>query len=621
MDHRTPIATLYRQRVDGFSATENRWAVRERWISQLRLATFIAAVALFIQGVNSGHGRPWYQAAGAALVGFYAAVVCHELIRRQALRSRILRQINEQAIARLERNWAALPETRVDVPPQHRATVADLDLFGHASLYHFLCSANTPVGIRVLRDWLVEPASPEEIARRQQAVAELAQHLDWRQTLNLEGRLLADRGKGTEAFVEWAEGSPWLAARPWLLWPIRILSAVPVLALVAIACQLVSAEHGGTAIVAVVFLNILLTGALGGKAQDIFALIHLRRGAVARYVRLFRLMAAMPHASDELDGVHREAMSLGGGVLRRMRQLNYIAMLTKIRHSALTALLLYIPLQFLFLYDFHLLTVFEAWQSKYGKHARAWFLALGKLEALASLATVAHDHPGWVMPEVSATADRLEARELGHPFLPDAARVGNDVQIGPAGTFLLVTGSNMSGKSTLLRAVGVNAVLAQAGAPVCARRLTMPPVLLATSMRIQDSLEDGVSFYMAELMRLKEIVDLARAAAPRQARVLYLLDEILLGTNSKERHLAVMRVLEHLLHRGTIGAISTHDLDLAASEPLAGACCCVHFSETLHDRDAQRPMTFDYKLRPGVATTTNALKLLEIVGLEARNPR
>jgi DNA mismatch repair ATPase MutS len=144
----------------------------------------------------------------------------------------------------------------------------------------------------------------------------------------------------------------------------------------------------------------------------------------------------------------------------------------------------------------------------------------------------------------------------------------------------------------------------------------MPPVVPATSMRIRDSLEAGVSFYMAELVRLKEIVDLARRTDPRNGRkLLYLLDEILLGTNSKERHIAVVRVLRHLLHCGAIGAVSTHDLDLASTEPLAAACRPVHFRETLHGRDAEKPMTFDYQLHPGIATTTNALKLLEIVGL------
>jgi DNA mismatch repair ATPase MutS len=258
----------------------------------------------------------------------------------------------------------------------------------------------------------------------------------------------------------------------------------------------------------------------------------------------------------------------------------------------------------------------EWWQTRYGRFARAWFLALGKFEALCSLAAIAHDQPDWAMPEVDVSADRFHARKLGHPLLPCTTRVNNDVEVGPAGSCLLVTGSNMSGKSTLLRAIGVNAVLAEAGAPVCAEHLAMPPVVLATSMRIRDSLEDGVSFYMAELMRLKEIVDLARNAKPRDNRsLLYLLDEILLGTNSRERHIAVVRVLHYLIQHGAIGAISTHDLDLANTEPLSGVCRSVHFRETLHDQHAKQPMTFDYILRPGIATTTNALKLLEIVGL------
>jgi DNA mismatch repair ATPase MutS len=174
----------------------------------------------------------------------------------------------------------------------------------------------------------------------------------------------------------------------------------------------------------------------------------------------------------------------------------------------------------------------------------------------------------------------------------------------------------MSGKSTLLRSIGVNIVLAQAGGPVCASKLRLPPVQLATSIRVRDSLEDGVSFYMAELMRLKEIVDQAVDFGGRpDCTLVYLLDEILQGTNSQERRIAVVRVLSHLVRHGAIGAISTHDLDLAASDALVGQFRPVHFRETLHDHDAENPMTFDYRLREGVATTTNALKLLEIVGL------
>ncbi|MCH5374628.1 MAG: DNA mismatch repair protein, partial [Planctomycetes bacterium] len=222
----------------------------------------------------------------------------------------------------------------------------------------------------------------------------------------------------------------------------------------------------------------------------------------------------------------------------------------------------------------------------------------------------------WSFPDVDVTAEKFTARGLGHPLLPVDCVVPNDVEVGPRDTFLLVTGSNMSGKSTLLRSIGVNAVLAEAGSPVCAAQLIMPPGVLATSMRVHDSLELGVSFYMAELMRLKEVVDSAgRMKARVDRRLLYLLDEILQGTNSRERHIAVERVLHHLLRHGAIGAVSTHDLELATSPLLRESCRAVHFRETLHGHGHERPMTFDYRLRQGVATTTNALKLLEIVGL------
>jgi hypothetical protein len=585
-------------------------------LARVRACLFLAAVLMVAMGWSSARRRWWFAGAGVALGSFFVAVVCHETVRRKLRRNGLLRQINEQALARLNRDWAALPLTRVVVPPQHRAVVADLDLFGHASLFDFVCLAHTPTGIRTLGDWLLEPASTEQIQHRQQAVRELAPCLVLRERLVLEGRLLTDQGRGTERFVEWAEGGPWLASRPWLLWLIRVLSASAALILALICSGVVPAEHGGPALLAVLLANVLVTALFGSKVHDVFTLACVGHREVAQHSTLFGLLDSAQACGAELDAMRLEVASLGGGPLFRIRQLGRIAALTMVRRSALSAILVYLPLQFMFLFDFHVLDLLEAWQRRYGRYARAWFAALGRFEALASLATMAHDYPDWAFPLVEASADRFQSRKLAHPLLPDRTRVPNDVEIGPAGSFLLVTGSNMSGKSTLLRAVGVNAVLAQAGAPVCAEHLAMPPIALATSMRIRDSLEDGVSFYMAELMRLKVIVDLARdAGVGNNPLLLYLLDEILLGTNSRERHLAVVQVLRHLLHCRAIGAVSTHDLDLATSAALANSQRCVHFCETLHGRDAEKPMTFDYRLRPGVATTTNALKLLEIVGI------
>ncbi|HET7618775.1 MAG TPA: MutS family DNA mismatch repair protein, partial [Vicinamibacterales bacterium] len=207
----------------------------------------------------------------------------------------------------------------------------------------------------------------------------------------------------------------------------------------------------------------------------------------------------------------------------------------------------------------------------------------------------------------------ITAEGAGHPLIPDDRRVPNDVTIGPAGTLLLVTGSNMSGKSTLLRAIGLNIVLAQAGMPVCARGWRMPPADLRTSIRVEDSLELGLSYFMAALARLKAIVDAAEVR--RDGRVLlYLLDEILQGTNSAERAIAVRAVARHLLDAGAIGAMTTHDLSIASEEPLASAAQLVHFTEQVA---ADGTMSFDYRLRPGLATSRNALRLMQLIGIQA----
>jgi DNA mismatch repair ATPase MutS len=217
---------------------------------------------------------------------------------------------------------------------------------------------------------------------------------------------------------------------------------------------------------------------------------------------------------------------------------------------------------------------------------------------------------------VSPDADRVAARGLGHPLLPDAQRVVNDVEVGPPGSLLLVTGSNMSGKSTLLRSIGVNVVLAQMGAPVCAEDLSMPPLAVYTSMRVQDSLEAGVSYFMAALQRLKFIVEAARRSPHGAPRLMYLLDEILQGTNTAERQVAVRHILGHLLALPVIGAVTTHDLELGSSPELVQACRSVHFTEGVEDGEEGARLSFDYKLRPGVATSRNALKLLRLVGLD-----
>ena len=264
-------------------------------------------------------------------------------------------------------------------------------------------------------------------------------------------------------------------------------------------------------------------------------------------------------------------------------------------------------------WDVHVLVALERWKERSGHRVGDWLDATGEAEALAALAALAADHPDWTMPALDPDAHTVEARALGHPLIAPGICIRNDVEIGPAGSFLLVTGSNMSGKSTLLRALGLNAVLAQAGGPVCAARLRMPPLRVVTSMRVDDSLAEGVSYFMAGLQRLKMVVEAARSPGGVTPRTLYLLDEILQGTNSAERRVAARTVLRHLLETDAIGAVTTHDLSLAEADDLTTRGVAVHFTESVDD--GAEGLAFDYRLRSGIAKSTNALKLLEMAGL------
>jgi DNA mismatch repair ATPase MutS len=290
-----------------------------------------------------------------------------------------------------------------------------------------------------------------------------------------------------------------------------------------------------------------------------------------------------------------------------MRALNRLLSFADLRRGAA---ILHFPIQAFTLWDFHCLFALERWRRVSGTHVRDWFAAAGEIDALACLAALHRDHPEWTFAEVNGEPVFVAAG-LGHPLIPPARRVTNDVQVGPPGTVLLVTGSNMSGKSTLLRAVGLNAVLAQCGAPVCASALRLPPCDVQTSIRIQDSLERGVSYFMAALARLKGVVDAAERRTDGRV-LLYLLDEILQGTNSAERGTAVQAVARHLLDAGAIGAMTTHDLNLASEEPLRSTARLVHFTEIV---DADGTMRFDYRLRDGLATSRNALRLMQLIGI------
>lgn len=602
---------IYQERCVQFGTQRDAFERRSYRNANVNLALFVAVVVCI--GVGLVREQLWlFGAAAACALGFVAAIARHTWVDRMQRRYAELWTINDEGLRRLRRDWATLPLRQPPAASQvlaDRSSLAgDLDLVGHASLQHLLNTASTPVGQLTVLQWLLEPAPVSVLPQRQAAVAELAPLVEFRDQLALRGRLMERGQVNYELFLRWAESERWLQQRPWLVWLTRLLPLVTVGLVVAYAAGLLATPLW----IAGLAINLGLILTIGNRIDEYIEQVSTRQSIFRAYAEIFALIGTQPFVAPELRRIQAQ---LSAGNLRADQQMRRLG--TIMAFADFRFFMFFFPIKLLTLWNFHVASALERWQQDAGSHARAWLVALGELEAQAALATLVFDHPDWTFPEtVSAAQPELAARKLGHPLLLPTVRVGNDVRVGPPGTFLLVTGSNMSGKSTLLRSIGLNVVLAQAGGPVAAEWLRLPPLRLATSMRVQDSLEQGVSYFMAELRRLKEVVDAAQAVRASDGRLLlYLLDEILHGTNSTERQIAARQIIRHLLEQPAIGAVSTHDLTLAADPALATAGEAVHFTETFSRDAAGLHMAFDYRLRPGLATSTNALKLMELVGL------
>jgi hypothetical protein len=595
---------------ESVAATESEGS---RWHSRARLVVAAIAVAALVLLVRSP-GAASAMALSCSVVVFAWLVVRHDRIERRRDAALAMVTLNTQALARRARSWNDLPAPWQPALPGDHAFAADLDVFGHASLTQLLGPVRTPTGRRTIAEWLLHggTAPIESIHGRQAAVRELTPSLDFRQQLSALARFLPEAtgaagDDGLPAAVRWAESPSGLEGRGWV------------------------------SVTAVVLGVTTMTGAIGAYAGAVTGVWWLATGLLTWVLRWWvhdPLEHAIGGASGEhglrpwvslIEHVHsarfespllaaaRDEATAAPTALRRLEQL---VGLSDIRHMAWV----FVPLHTLTAWDLHVWWLIERWRTRHGGEVRRWLEAVGRIEAAGGLAALAFDHPRWAFPVVDATATAVEGDAVGHPLLADAVRVANEVHLGPPGRFLLITGSNMSGKSTLLRAIGLNVVLAHAGGPACATALRLPPLTLHTSMRVSDSLELGLSLFMASLLRLQQIVQAARVATADR-RVCFLLDEVLQGTNSAERQIAVRTVVDHLLGCEAIGAVTTHDLDLARDANFTARADSFHLQETLAGSGAAISMSFDYRLRPGPAQAGNALQLLRMLGLAGQEVR
>lgn len=578
-----------------------------REVDRLELARLsnlvsLGRVATFIGGASCLGAALWAKAAYAGLAGaallaaFFVLVVVHARIAQKEDRVRAAILFAQRGLARVSDELDALPPRGERLKESGAPYGQDLDLFGKRSLLAVLDTMETDLSEARLGAWLSAPATPGEVRARQAAVAELAGDPSLLEALFVHGRGGAEQHPDLAVLLAWAKDTDELGPPLPLL---RVLSFVlPAVTLTLLFVPSLLGVPGWAWLVP-------------GLVQGLLALWIATRGRRALAAALAGAKALGRHASvlERLQGTRFGSAWLRALSERLMpakaglERLDGIASWAEARESGMFALLVG-PMV---LFDLHLVLSLMRFRHAHGKDIDGWLDALSDLLAIAGLATFRFDNPDFAMPAVEAGPPRYEAEALGHPLLAKRARVANDVRLEGPGTALLVTGSNMSGKSTLLRAMGQSIVLAQMGAPVCAKRLAVAPVLLRTSIRVSDSLASGVSHFYAELLALRRVVE-----DGQKQPVFFLLDEILHGTNSRERQVGAKSVIKHLLSQGAMGAVSTHDLGLAELvDELPGRVRPVHLVEQAKDGE----MTFDYRLRDGLLTSGNALALMRQLGL------
>jgi MutS domain V len=618
------VSVPYQARAAEHGARRDAELRRSLQISRARLLVFLIAAGCVIWTFARRGGPPWLTVDAVLVIVFGVLVAWHARVDERATWHAALQTVSRRSAARVERRWDDLPpaEPPASVDLLHHAYAVDLDLFGRASLFQWLGPSATASGSGTLAGWLLGAADRDVVGARQAAVDELAPLDDWREQLAAHGELARDaRQSEIDAFLAWAEGPAWSASFAFTpgvhgtIFPgavYLLILALTASIWILLGLFLLDVTDAALWLIPMV-IGVVVSFAYAGGIHRAFNRAGAGQRALSRYAALFEHATTASFSSPLLRALHDRLSAEGKSAPECMRSLNRILGCAELRSGAG---IFHFIVQAVTLWDFHVLFALERWRQGAGIHVRDWLNTLAEMDALSSFAMARRDNPAWAMPGFNS--DRvLEARALGHPLIADDRRICNDVQVGPPGTLLLVTGSNMSGKSTLLRAIGLNTVLAQAGSCVCAERLALPPCDLQSSIRVQDSLELGLSYFMAALARLKGVVDAAEHPRREDRVLLYLLDEILQGTNSVERGIAVRAVARHLLDAGAIGVMTTHDLSLANEEPLRSSAVLVHFTETVDDRGH---MGFDYRLREGLATSRNALRLMQIIGIDLKEP-
>ncbi|HET8931937.1 MAG TPA: hypothetical protein VFN67_00785 [Polyangiales bacterium] len=593
------ILQTHAQLRDRFHAEAEQHESRGNRLSWLRLTTFLAVVVIL--------GGAFLDRSGAlgmlglvALAGFFAAVAAHGRIIAAQEKAQYRRDTHIRHIARAGLGWTRFPNKGETLLPRDHAYAWDIDLVGQGSLFQRIDVTHTHLGAQTLANWLAAGSDMSTARARQVAVQELRDQLELRRELEVAAanpkgeKLDATRVQALVELPLLFQQKPWL--RP-------ISFVLPVLTLGAIALGSLGMVPSSTWVLFAIAQGLLLMR-VAPELRNTLDVSAAKAPALQAYKEMLLVLEQARWQSPLLQALQERVKVEGKKPSAQLARLAFWVGLADARLN-----ILHVVLNTLLCWDLHVVHGLEGFVRDVGRRVNAWFLALAELEALCAFASLAELDPSASMPELADERMPLTAAGLAHPLLAPDARVANDLHLRGPGSALVVTGSNMAGKSTLLRSVGLNIALALAGGPVIARSMQVPRVRLRASMRADDSLEAGSSYFHAELSKLKRVIEDAELPPP----VFFLLDELLRGTNARARHVGARAVLVHLLDRSGTGLCATHDVELAAlGNQDEKRIENVHFTDVMMNGE----MCFDYRLRQGIVRTSNALRLLALAGID-----
>ncbi len=536
-----------------------------------------------------------------APVAVYALLgILHARVLRAKARAQTAAEYYAKGIARIEDRWAGTGQTGERFRDTNHVYAEDLDLFGRGCLFELLSTARLPMGETRLANWLTAGSDLRTIQDRQKLILELREKVDLREDLAVTGEELRAR-LNPESLIEWAEAKSILPRGIWRL----VMAALAIGAAAGIVYYFESATLWP--LLSVLVIEAVVLARLWRKAHAVIEGVDSNAEGLLLFSEILARLEREPFASARLQEIAAELKDGDEPASRAVRKFARIVYWIDANDSLL-ARMSELP----FLYSIQVGMAAEAWRRRWGAKMRRWADLTGEMEALLALASYSYEHPADPFPEFVSADDGLgffEGEELGHPLIASEKCVRNSVRLDAKTRVLLVSGSNMSGKSTLLRAVGINTVLAMAGAPIRGARLRLTPLRIGTRIRSTDSLQEGRSSFYTEILHIRKVFDGANEAVP----LIFLFDELLEGTNSKDRRIGAEGLIQALLKRRAIGIVTTHDLALTEIAPAMGSVLRnMHFEDQVVDGK----MRFDYKLREGVVEKSNALELMRLIGLE-----